>query len=491
MTYEQYNSLIIDEDNLIYYISDLYTYDLYHLTKAGMERCGLKSPEEYMGRKCYELLHGLDSPCPFCTNKALQKGKKYCWERYNHKLNRWVEMEDAIVIIDGRPCRLERVRDITEQKQLSERLTMEKILVDCVRILATERNLDHAVDKFLMYIGQYYHAKRSYIFEIDYDNGTIRNTYEWCAGGVKSEIGHLQSVPLEYVSFWLKKFEETGEFYLTSLQEQYPPDSPEYSILKSQGIESLMTAPLVRGERIVGFLGVDDPSGEQSDLTLLRTSAHFVIEELEKRRLIQELHYASFTDMLTGLNNRNQYMKVLNAYKENPPDSLGVSFIDINGMKKLNDSYGHEYGDWVIETVAGILKGQWEADAYRIGGDEFVILRENIGEQAFLQEAAALREAFEADSVCEVSLGYSWGEGELDVNTLIVEADEKMYAEKQSYYKEALSHGRTVRTGIAEDVLRQIKEGRFIVYFQPQVDIRTQELVGAEALSEKSALGEA
>ncbi len=104
-------------------------------------------------------------------------------------------------------------------------------------------------------------------------------------------------------------------------------------------------------------------------------------------------------------------MKVLNAYKENPPDSLGVSFIDINGMKKLNDSYGHEYGDWVIETVAGILKGQWEADAYRIGGDEFVILRENIGEQAFLQEAAALREAFEADSVCEVSLGYSWGKG--------------------------------------------------------------------------------
>ena len=90
---------------------------------------------------------------------------------------------------------------------------------------------------------------------------------------------------------------------------------------------------------------------------------------MERRRLIQDLELFSYTDLLTGLQNRNCYIKMLDRLSNQTLRSLGVIYIDINGMKKINDSNGHEYGDRVIKRVADILKLRVGCDAYRVGGD--------------------------------------------------------------------------------------------------------------------------
>lgn len=444
---EEYDALLMEHSNSICYICDTETYSILHLTKAAMEMYGLKSPDDYAGQKCYELLQGLDAPCPFCTNQQLRCGENYCWEHYNEKLQRWMSVTDTLLYIDGHPCRMESAHDITAQKQrmsqLSEQLTVESVLIKCVRILVHERDLKKAMIHFLETIGQFYCARRAYITQLESDSSTMKSTFEWCAEDFSAQTDALPEVP------------------------------------------SFLSAPLMNNGKITGFLGVDTPLKNSDNLTLLHAASDFIMEELEKRRLMSELEYASYTDMLTGLKNRNQYIRMLQEYSWNTPDTLGVIFIDINGMKKTNDTYGHRFGDYVITKVASIMSEFLHDNLFRIGGDEFVALCENISKEEFQETVTNLRREFVNDKDCDVSLGCIWRSGELDINDLILQADDLMYAEKQSYYHTVLRTGRVARTGMASEVLREITEDRFVVFYQPQFDIKSHAIVGAEALIRK------
>lgn len=489
MDQERFDSLIVEWEGTIGYLCDFETYDMLHLTKAGMDLYGLKAREDYLGRKCYKLLQGYDRPCPFCTNDKLVEGESYSWERLNEKLGRWMEIEDTLVEVNGRKCRLELARDITDQRErlnrLADQLSVEDIVVTCLRTLSQEPDMDVALNTFLKTVGSFYRAHRSYIFEFNVEAGTADNTFEWCAPLVSSEIENLQGIPISVVADWVAKFKEQGEFFITSLSEDRDRSEDERRILEAQGIESLLAAPLVEDGEIIGFLGVDDPEEHSDDLTLLRATSDFVLEELKKRRLTMELEHASYTDLLTGLKNRNQYIKELEGYAQGKPRPLGVIFVDVNGMKGINDTYGHAYGDAVIVRTADILKGHVAGDVFRIGGDEFIALLPNVGEDEFLQEVELLRAAFQADEECDVSIGCVWDKDSSNIERHILHADELMYAEKQSYYQTVLTSGRTRRLGLADEVLKEVTDGRFVVFYQPQYAIKSGEVVGAEALVRK------
>ena len=152
------------------------------------------------------------------------------------------------------------------------------------------------------------YTSRAYIFE--YEKNYIKNTFEWCAPDILHQMKVLQEIPIEYVREWNYKFELDGEFFITSLDKELEVDTPEYRILKDQGIESLAVAPLRKNGKIIGFLGVDNPRESTDDLTLLRSVCSFVLEEMERRRLIRDLELSSYTDFLTGLQNRNSYITV-------------------------------------------------------------------------------------------------------------------------------------------------------------------------------------
>ena len=308
-----FEKTIIDQQHLIAYASDPDTYEILYMTQAAASLCGLNAREAY-GKKCYELIQGRNAPCPFCTNDKLKLDVPYRWEHYNEKLQRWMDITDILVPFQGKNRRLEFARDITEQKEtfdrVSNRLSVEEALVDCIQTLSGETDVTVAVNRFLALIGRFYAADRAYIFE--YGENVIYNTFEWCAPGVSREIENLQEIPLEYIANWNDKFEHDGEFYITSLGRELVVDSNEYRILHDQGIESLSAAPLMKQGKIIGFLGVDNPTENVEDLSLLRSVCGFVLDEMERRRLIEELERSSYTDLLTGVSNRNCYIKKLN-----------------------------------------------------------------------------------------------------------------------------------------------------------------------------------
>lgn len=145
----------------------------------------------------------------------------------------------------------------------------------------------------------------------------------------------------------------------------------------------------------------------------------------------------SETDTMTQLYNKNKYVEMLKDYY---PDvkSVGVIFWDVNGLKQVNDTMGHDYGDYLISTVAmSIVKFTDEnAFAYRIGGDEFVMIVENAEEEMLLKIIEDWRNDLEMKNKgtkveLSAAVGYALGSGK-NIEALVKEADANMYADKQA-----------------------------------------------------------
>ena len=147
-------------------------------------------------------------------------------------------------------------------------------------------------------------------------------------------------------------------------------DAKTIKILEVQGIHSLIAVPLMEKGEITGFLGIDNPRRNYDDFTLLMSVTYFLQNDLEKRKVYGKLERLSYKDSLTGLNNRNKYSQIIAELSDNPVDVLGIIYMDLNGLKKINDQEGHDSGDLLLKRTGKILFDIFDLDAYRIGGDE-------------------------------------------------------------------------------------------------------------------------
>lgn len=330
---------------------------------------------------------------------------------------------------------LMEIRIMKEKQSSRKNNSLESILIESIHTLVYEKDINVALNCFLETIGRYYRSDRAYIFEIDHDKKTTDNTFEWCADGIKPQKDKLQNVSMDVLENWMQKFYENGEFYIAALEQDVSHSRADFAILKAQEIDSLMAAPLLRDDEIVGFLGVDNPAEHIGDMTMLRSAVDFVTADLEKRRLIEELRHAGCIDMLTGLKNRNEYTLRFNELRKMSLHSFGVLFIDINGLKQLNDTYGHEHGDAVIRETAECIRKHFKDYAYRIGGDEFIVLWDNVREDIFNGKVAELREEFGHIEEYSISMGTVWQKGDIDIEQQVKKADVYMYKAKQAHYQ--------------------------------------------------------
>lgn len=123
-----------------------------------------------------------------------------------------------------------------------------------------------------------------------------------------------------------------------------------------------------------------------------------------------------------------------------------------------------------------------ENNIFRISGDEFIVLCENVTREEFVSKIQIAKKDLSKMRNNGVSLGYAWSNTEADVATLVQHADELMYIEKQRYYRNSEE---TVKHHNPEDLkklFKSLEENMFKVYLQPKANICTGQIVGAEAL---------
>ena len=308
-------------------------------------------------------------------------------------------------------------------------------LIQCVTELSSHEDVDQAINNLLKIVTAYFQGDRTYIFEMDYEEKLVHNTYEYAAAGVTREIENLRNVPIQIIQTWIDMFHERGMFYISDLdREKEKEDARAYEVLKAQNINSLIAVPFKKNGVVTGFFGVDNPREHYRDFELLSSIQFFIMNRLETRSRQEQLQYLSYRDLLTNLYNRNYYIRLLEKSRGRCFKNIGVVYIDLNGLKQINDEQGHEAGDSFIRRAAQQIVAVFPEHTYRIGGDEFVVIYPGILEQQFEFLINQLRLNARQHHV-SISCGSVWRTECMALDEMLKEADEKMYEDKKKFYE--------------------------------------------------------
>lgn len=248
------------------------------------------------------------------------------------------------------------------------------------------------------------------------------------------------------------------------------------------------------------------PSG---DIIVLRTNITEIVRQQEKleayaqdlKRANDEILHQAFHDELTGLGNRRYLAKMLDEMiwaREAEGGEIAALHFDLDRFKQINDTIGHAAGDFVLKDITRRLKRMLKADETmaRIGGDEFVVLMrceagsdapERLAARLIAETAKPL--TFEGRP-CRVGASVGLARTPLiDAHELLTSSDVALYRAKNSgrgqYAVFDAADLKVMRATklVADDILRGLEEGEFVPHFQPQVDPRTNEIAGFEALA--------
>lgn len=246
---------------------------------------------------------------------------------------------------------------------------------------------------------------------------------------------------------------------------------------------------------LVSMVRVPDESGNT-----LHTIGFFkdLTESLAAKQRIEELAYS---DTLTGLPNRlmlAERMELALGYAKRNGESFAVLFLDLDHFKQINDSLGHMFGDRVLIEVAERLKScLCQADmASRLGGDEFVLLISHADARGAEIIARcvldALTKPFILDDIhftvtCSIGIALYPDDG-VTIDDLIKNSDSAMYHVKERgrsdfrFYQRQMNIGLLSRMKLDHAMRQALEHGDFKLHYQPQVDLGSGRIFGAEAL---------
>lgn len=422
------------------YVADMDTYELVYMNKKTLATYGYTSLEQIVGKKCYEVLQGCSEACTICNNTKLMPKQFREWEYYNPYLKKSFAIKDSMIQEGEKRYRIELAIEsgITgvQGGHVQDYLELEMFVNEGMRLALRAATPDQSLDVILEYLGRALNGERTYIFERNASGGDD-NTYEWVAMGVKPQKEILQNLPAEVCANWYQSFRENRNIIIEDLEDIREKDPLQYENLKRQDIYSLVVVPLYDDGVVIGFYGVDNPPGKSLDYAsnMLQIMGHFIVSSLKRRNLMRQLEKMSYSDQLTGLGNRYAVERFVRNMDKR--ESIGVLYCDITGLKRVNDTEGHEAGDQLILRARDLLMHFWKAyEVFRIGGDEMLILASGIQQATFQEEVCRMKEHMQEYKVA-VAVGAVWKpDGTDSIDQMLTESERLMYEDKARYYKQ-------------------------------------------------------
>ena len=227
-----------------------------------------------------------------------------------------------------------------------------------------------------------------------------------------------------------------------------------------------------------------------------------IVRDISERKIMEEkIRKLAYHDGLTRLPNRylfNEYVNQALERARQTEQMLAVLFVDLDGLKKINDSMGHYFGDMLIKSAARRLQKCVRSVDFvsRFGGDEFVIIMEDVQPNAAAHMANKIIHEFsdpffineqEVFSTSSIGISVFPSDG-LERDTLLKNADTAMYLAKDlgknnfQFYTSTLSEIIARKTSLENGLRKALMNNEFTVYYQPQVDLRTNKVIAMEAL---------
>lgn len=404
------------------------------------------------------------------------------------------------------------IREITEQKQAEAELRQRDRLLqgvaEAANYLLAEMDYDIAIEKALATFGMAANGDRVYIFHNHPHEVTgeiaMSLKFEWTKSEVKSTQHHWynQTYKNSGLERWYNIL-STG-IPISGITEEFP--TLEKELLHRDSIKSLILVPLCLEEDFWGYLGLADCTLERHwsthEKSSLLTMAAIISGARQRQQVEERIRYQALHDLLTGLPNRLQFNDLLDKGIEKAVEeqkSLAVMFLDLDRFKMINDTLGHTLGDELLQSVAQRLRNSLRAGdtISRWGGDEFTILLTNITNNEEVEQIAprilqTLEQPFHLhghELYISASLGIAmFNEHSNKAETLIQQADSALYYAKDKgrnnyqFYTMSLNAKTPELLSLDKSLRHALERKEFLLYYQPRVNIITEEITGMEAL---------
>tara|TARA_R110002012_G_scaffold321931_1_gene552482 strand:+ start:15332 stop:17719 length:2388 start_codon:yes stop_codon:yes gene_type:complete len=242
---------------------------------------------------------------------------------------------------------------------------------------------------------------------------------------------------------------------------------------------------------------------QEKDKKLLSFVAKHINNAIERMEAKQKLQFLALHDSLTRLPNRSLFQdRIQHAFlqcQNNRHDNIAILFIDVDRFKDINDNYGHHVGDKllisIVEKITTVLR---KTDTLaRLGGDEFAILLDgNIDLETICRISesiiSVMAQAFNIDGLniaSSVSIGIATYDSTSDsAEQLLIDADHAMYQAKLTgrnqyvFFESLEAQKRSTNVKLEYDFESAIKNQEFIGSYQPLIDFKSGEVIGAEVL---------
>lgn len=325
-----------------------------------------------------------------------------------------------------------------EEVNVKQKYKTNDLVITISRLLrlpgATESVIERAMDEVgcMLLLDQFY--------IIESKQASLRCMYEWKTEGRESVCCQFNEMQMKDFIDGVKACEKESsciditDTEIADIQKDYPVFS---GFFLSREVKELIIAPFYYRGKIKGYLIGENP--KKDDILkkeLFEQIAFFFGMEIQTGGLMQKLEYLNRYDLLTNTQSRNAMEEALKRLRKRT-EPIAVAYVDINGLKWINDEIGHDMGDKKIQQVGYLLVEVFDRDnVYRAGGDEFVILRENISQEDFLQKIAQLQEKAKQHSL-SIAVGYRYTANPAEIDQEMKAADQMMYKDKQNFYKSA------------------------------------------------------
>lgn len=397
---------------------------------------------------------------------------------------------------------------IAKVRENREQITFLELVSAITYDLLTfnEKNSGEKIQHLLKKTGEFFDVDRTYLFTIDHANSTMTYSNEWCKMGIDPEIGTITEVPLNTFSWWVEQMKSNHLVKIEDVNLMPDEAMAEQKQLERQGVKSLIAVPIIENDKIYAFIGVDSvkeyKDWSDKKIELLNILANILANVLTPIQIDKQTKFMAYNDALTMLPNRFLFIDRVNQaipLSQRTGKRFAIFFIDLDGFKSVNDTLGHEGGDILLQQVAQKLERtlrQTDTVA-RFGGDEFLIMINNIDDSktieqiadkiinVFAEEFLVQNQHFIVTASAGIAIYPNDGENS---ETLIRNADLAMYQAKIQgknqyvFCTEEMKENDLTTQKLSADLSMALAREEFILHYQPQVDLLTNEISGVEAL---------
>ena len=426
------------QDSVI--IIDPETRDLLYCNAAAQQNFGLDSENGYQGGKCYEICRQQHVPCDDCSMPQLSSGRFRQVLIHNPLNGHDYFTRSTLIPWRGSSSRITILLDMTDylgrstaQNDMIYRTTA---LNDALRLSMGEPDPAIGIQRMLASIGSRFEVQRAMLFEEDGE--CVRLSYDWAAPGVLPLSDTLAPIPRTELTHLYEKFVHNNIITIS--------DTDSYWAHTPGGVPHLANMQRITAARITldghayGYLELVNPPEHllNNSAMLLGTVSRFVAILLRNRDMQENLRRISHIDQLTGAMNRRgliEYLPTLPAGQR-----YLLIFADVNGLKQTNDTSGHEAGDHLIRQTVAVLRQGDGAVVFRMGGDEFLLLRRIEPEQDIAGICHSIKHQLHEQGISAALGAITLDTPIDDIDTAVAQVDKLMYEDKMSHYRKGQRH---------------------------------------------------